>query len=251
MRSRPIMPGSFFYPCLFPQRAGLTNTRCGARNGFNIFDRRFFGGEHIFEFLAGEKLHGVGINKNLRVFIGRTGPDEDGKISANFLTIFLGGFGMGQVDNGFFPAPGFENQGAAGLDGTQPETHLGLKWMGCLDQQLLFLQVLCEGLVQLFDGDAAGPLEGIHWDGTSSLKTSDFDTRQSHGGGEAATLGVANDETAGAPVKDGRTVKRDPTTDAKQDKLPGFDSTEERCRNIRFHFDTTLSRCQAKFAFHQ
>jgi hypothetical protein len=81
------------------------------------------------------------------------------------------------------------------------------------------------------------------------LKASYFKAGEGHGGGETATLGVADDATAGTPGDYGHAVEGYPATDAKTDKRPGFSPTKERGRKIGFHFEIKLSRCQAKSCF--
>ena len=81
------------------------------------------------------------------------------------------------------------------------------------------------------------------------MKASYFKAGEGHGGGETATLGVADDETAGTPGDDGRAIEGYPATNAKTDKWPGFGPTKKRGRKIGFHFETNLSRCQAKSCF--
>ena len=81
----------------------------------------------------------------------------------------------------------------------------------------------------MFGGNGAGPLKGIHWDGSAFFFVAfGLDTREGHGGGKTTTLGMADGDTAGTPRDHGDAVKRTPATDAKSDELPGFDPAKER-----------------------
>ena len=84
-------------------------------------------------------------------------------------------------------------------------------------------------MVEIFGGNAAGPLKGIRSDGGrgSFFIAPGLDTREGHRDGKAAALGITDRETAGTPGDDGDAVKRTPATDAKADELPGFDPTKE------------------------
>ena len=95
--------------------------------------------EHVLELIADKELDWVEFDEKPGVLVGSAGTDEDGKVGEDFFAVFLGGFGMEQVNDGFFPAASLKNQGAPGVDGAHAKTHFDFHRVRCFDAELAFL----------------------------------------------------------------------------------------------------------------